>query len=126
MDLLIAALQCLIAGAMFDVWLIRYNKRGLVRGGNATTMPEEFRVYGLPDWFRDTIRALKLSARSLMLAGLWIPELAILAGYGLAILMVGAVVMHVRVKDPVYKSIPAALFGGISLPIAIYHSGLGE
>ena len=92
---------------MFDVWLIRYDKPQRARGGDAKTMIEEFRVYGLPDWFRNLIRVLKLSFGTLMIVGIWIPTAALVAGSGLAVLMAGAIAMHIKVKDPALKSLPA-------------------
>ena len=54
--MLLIGVQGFIAAAMFDVWLFRYNRPLLARGGDAQTMVEEFRVYGLPDWLRQLVR----------------------------------------------------------------------
>ena len=121
MSWLIICLQCLIALAMLDVWLIRYNSPGFSRGGNAKTMAEEFKVYNLPDWFRDLIRFLKLSLGFLMLVGIWWPFSAFVAATGLAVLLVGAMVMHLKVNDPLYKLLPSSFFGSICAIICIYH-----
>ena len=121
MSWLIICLQCSIALAMLDVWLIRYNSPGFSRGGSAKTMAEEFKVYNLPDWFRDLIRFLKLSLGFLMLVGIWWPFSAFTASTGLAVLLVGAMVMHLKVKDPFYKLLPSSFFGSICVIICIYH-----
>lgn len=118
MQWLIILLQCILAIAMLDVWVIRYNRPGLVRGGNAKTMPEEFKVYNLPDWFRDLVRILKLTFGAMMILGIWWHTFAVIAGLGLAILMLGAVTMHLKVKDPFYKLLPSFCFGVICLIIA--------
>lgn len=110
MDLGMNLVQIFIAIAMFDVWLFRYDRPQRARGGNARTMVEEFRVYGLPDWLRNVVRVLKLSAGTLMVVGLWSPLAAFIAGAVLVVLMGGAIVMHVKVRDPLYKSIPAVTF----------------
>lgn len=106
--------QAFIAIAMLDVWLFRYSRPLLARGGDAQTMVEEFRVYGLPDWFRDVIRAMKLACAAGMVAGIWYPSVAFFAGSLLAVLMAGAVAMHVKVQDPWYKSVPATFFLALS------------
>lgn len=121
MDVLTILIQIFIACAMFDVWLIRYDKPQRARGGDAKTMIEEFRVYGLPDWFRNLIRVLKLSFGTLMIVGIWIPTAALVAGSGLAVLMAGAIAMHIKVKDPALKSLPATTFFLLSVFVAWTH-----
>jgi hypothetical protein len=123
MNWFLIAAQIFIASAMADVWLIRYNRPGFFRGGSARTMEEEFRVYGLPDWFRNFIRVSKLSAGGLMIAGIWIPLLAVIAGSGLAVLMLGAVAMHFKVGDPLYKALPSTTFLVLSILVAYFQFG---
>ncbi len=120
MNLFLILVQVFIACAMADVWLIRYSTPGRFRGGSAKTMVEEFRVYGLPDWFRNLIRVLKLSAGALMVAGIWYPLAAVVAGILLAVLMLGAVSMHVKVKDPLYKAFPSFSFLVLSLVVTYF------
>ena len=121
MDLFINLSQIFLAAAMFDVWWLRYHTPGIFRGGDSKTMEEEFRVYGLPDWFRNLVRVLKLGAGGLMLVGLWSAPIAFFAGVGLAILMGGAVSMHIKVRDPLYKTIPSFSFLLLCLLVAYWH-----
>jgi uncharacterized membrane protein YphA (DoxX/SURF4 family) len=121
MDPWINVVQAFIAVAMFDVWLFRYNRPQRARGGDAQTMEEEFRVYGLPDWFRSVVRVLKLCAGTLMVVGVWSPEVALAAGVLLVILMGGAILMHIKVRDPIYKSIPATTFFVLSGLVVLDH-----
>jgi hypothetical protein len=116
--------QLLIAIAMVDVWILRYDKPLRARGGDAQTMVEEFRVYGLPDWFRVLTRALKLGAAALLVVGLAYDWAAFAGGALLVVLMGGAVAMHVKVGDPWLKSLPAAFFLGLSLFVAYAHAGV--
>jgi len=120
MSIALTIIQIFIACAMLDVWLIRYNRPGVFRGGDAKTMAEEFKVYGLPDWFRHFIRVAKLSAGAAMIAGIWLPSVAVVAGIGLAVLMAGAVTMHIKVRDPFYKAFPSSLFLVLSLVVAYF------
>jgi len=117
------AIQAFIALAMIDVWLLRYDRPLLARGGDATTMVEEFRVYGLPDWFRNLTRVLKLACAALLVIGIWYAAAAFYAGVLLVLLMAGAVAMHVKVHDPLYKSLPAGFFLLLSCYVAYGHSG---
>ena len=113
--------QIILAVAMIDVWLVRYNRPGFFRGGNATTMSEEFRVYGLPDWLRHTVRVLKLCCGGAMIVGLWAPVVAAFGASLLVLLMTGAAVMHLKVKDPWYKAFPATLFLAVAAITAAFH-----
>jgi hypothetical protein len=99
--------QIVIALGLLNVWLLRARKPTGWRGGNARSMKEEFEVYGLPPWFMSVIGVLKVSLAILLIAGVWIPPLPKPAAIGTAILMAGAVVMHVKVKDPMMRSLPA-------------------
>lgn len=113
--------QIFIAVAMYDVWLLRYDKPQRARGGDARTMAEEFEVYGLPVWFRNVIRVLKLASGTLMVVGIWYDQVALIAGTSLVVLMGGAIAMHVKVRDPLYKSIPATTFFLLSAYVAYVH-----
>ncbi|MEM1450113.1 MAG: DoxX family protein [Planctomycetota bacterium] len=110
MDTALTITQLLLAAAMVDVWILRYDKPLRARGGDAQTMVEEFRVYGLPDWFRNLVRVLKLGSAALIVAGFWSGPAGFAGGALLAVLMAGAVSMHIKVGDPVLKSVPATFF----------------
>lgn len=71
-------------------------------------MKEEFAVYGLPPAAVGIVGGLKLFCATLLIVGIWVPVVTRPAAIGLAILMLGAISMHVKVKDPIEKSLPAA------------------
>lgn len=100
-------IQLFIALGIFNVWVIRFNKPTAFRGGNAQTMAEEFRVYGLSDEVRKVVGALKLGLAALLVVGIWVPAIAVMAASGMAFLMLVAVVMHAKVSDPLKKAVPA-------------------
>ena len=76
-------------------------------GGVAKNMREEFAVYGLPEWFMKLVGFFKLLLATMLIAGIWLPVLTKPAALGMVILMLGAVLMHFKVKDPLKKSLPA-------------------
>ena len=120
----LAVVQIFIAVAMFDAWLFRYNRPLRARGGDAKTMAEEFKVYGLPEWLLHLVRVLKLGSGVLMIAGIWYPAAALAAGIGLAVLMAAAIAMHIKIRDPLYKAMPATLFFLLSCWVAYERVGL--
>jgi len=107
MDTLIHCIQVVIALGILNVWLLRFGKRSAWRGGDARNMKEEFKAYGLPPWFLFAVGSAKVVLALLLLAGVWIPACAKPAATGLAVFMAGAVAMHLKVKDPIKKSMPA-------------------
>jgi hypothetical protein len=121
MNILSIVIQVFLAVAMFDVWLFRYRTPGIFRGGDSTTMEEEFRVYGLPDWFRNLVRVLKLTAGVCMILGIWYDMVGLFAGVLLSILMAGAVAMHVKVRDPAFKAIPSTSFLAMSIWVVWFY-----
>lgn len=72
-------------------------------------MREEFAAYGLPPLAMYVVGTLKVGAALCLLAGIWWPLLVFPAALLVAILMVGALAMHVKVHDPAMKSAPALL-----------------
>jgi hypothetical protein len=66
-----------------------------------------------------TIGATKVALALLLLAGIWVPSLVQPAAFALAALMAAAVAMHIKVKDPLKKSLPALIVLALSLTAAI-------
>jgi hypothetical protein len=100
--------QIIVALGLLNVWLLRANRSTAYRGGDAKTIKEEFAVYGLPGWFCSLIGFLKISSALVLLLGLWIPALVLPASALISGLMLGAVSMHAKVRDPITKTLPAA------------------
>ncbi len=92
---------------ILNVWFNRFNKDTGYRGGNATNMKEEFEEYGLSATTMYAVGAAKVSLAGLMLAGLVAPRVSRPASIGLAMFMLGAIGMHIRVGDPVKRYLPA-------------------
>lgn len=111
--------QVIIALGIFNVWILRFSKPTDWRGGRARNMREEFAVYGLPYWFMLLIGLLKLTFAALLIAGIWFPFLTRPSALGMAVLMAGAVLMHLKAGDPLKKALPALTMLALSLFVAI-------
>ena len=113
-------LQLTIACVIFSVWLIRPNWNTAYRAGNATNIKEEFAVYGLPDWSVYVIGATKIALAIALIAGFWKSELVAPAAISMAILMMGAVICHLRIKeDSLSRAIPATMMLAMSLFVGL-------
>ncbi len=120
MELLVKICQLIIGLGLLNVWLLRTSKATAWRGGDAKNMREEFAVYGLSPVFMRTIGFLKITLGLCLILGLWLPELTRPAAIGVAVLMIGAVAMHVKVKDPLRSSLPALTLLILAIVVAVF------
>ncbi len=115
-----AIIQIVIALGILNVWIFRFGKSTQWRGGGANNMKEEFQVYGLPGWSVQVIGFLKVLCAVGLIAGIWFPAVTQPAALVLATLMLGAIAMHVKVKDPAKKSLPALTMLILCLVVAFF------
>jgi uncharacterized membrane protein YphA (DoxX/SURF4 family) len=109
METLVQICQIITGCGLLNVWLLRFNKATAYRGAAATSMKEEFAAYGLPAWSCYVVGILKVGSAFALLAGL-LPDFSVVvlpAAVIIAVLMAGAVAMHLKVGDPFKKSVPA-------------------
>lgn len=118
MDYFKIALQLIVAISLIYVWLIQQNKPTRWRGGNAKSLTEEFKVYGLPEWLFFTVGFLKVGLSVLLIMAIWFPALIQPVSISIAVLLLGSIIMHLKIKDPIVKSYPALLFLALCMVIA--------
>ena len=116
---LLIAIKAFIFISIINVWFIRFSKPTPWRGKNAGSMKDEFEAYGLSSTMMYMVGILKVLCAIGLLASIWFPDLATPSAVGMAILMLGAVSMHVKVNDPLKKSFPAFSFLVLSLVIIL-------
>ncbi len=117
MEILVITFKVIVGLSILNVWLVRSNKSTEWRGGEAKNIAEEFNIYGLPHWMVWTVGSVKVSLAVLLLASIYYTQFSDVAAYGIAILMTGAVLMHLKIGDPIKKSFPAFSFLVLSLAI---------
>jgi hypothetical protein len=116
---LLTALEIIVGLGILNVWLLRSGRATAYRGGNAKTMREEFATYGLPAWSFGLIGTLKITLAITLLLAIWNPQLAQPAAIGMGALMLGAFVMHLKVKDPFSKAVPSLVVLTMCAAIAL-------
>jgi uncharacterized membrane protein YphA (DoxX/SURF4 family) len=104
---ILIVLQLAVGLGLLNVWMLRRGGPTGYRGGHAQTLRGEFDAYGLPGWLFFVVGGLKVVAGLALIAGIWVPVLVRPAALVVSTLMVGALAMHVKVKDPVRRSLPA-------------------
>lgn len=115
-----AVLQLIVGLGLLNVWLVRSKSATAYRGGTATSLREEFAVYGLPSAAFFVVGALKITSAVILIVGVWVSALPVTIAAGvIAALMVGAILMHVKVGDPVTKALPATAMLAMSASILL-------
>jgi len=114
-----SVLQLVVGLGLLNVWLVRPKSATAYRGGGATSLQDEFAVYGLPSFAFYVVGALKVTSAVVLIAGVWLDLPVKLAALVIAALMVGAIVMHIKVSDPVKKAVPATVMLLLSSAIAV-------
>ena len=102
-------LFCLAMGlALLYVWLFRFSKPSPFRGEVVKDLVQEFFDYELPLRLVWIVGSLKVTAAIALILSIFILRLTLPATALISILMEGAIALHVRIKDRLIKSVPAA------------------
>ena len=113
MNTLVILAQLIIAVSIVIVWVFRFDNIVL-----------EFKQYGLPDLVRNMVGATKIALATLLVAGIWYPQLVLVPALLMAFLMLCAQLAHVKVRNPFIKYVPSFLLLLLSLFVAAAHAGL--
>ncbi len=113
-------IKLVIGLSILNVWLLNRDKATPWRAKGANNMKEEFAVYGLSKSMMVITGTLKCAFAVLLLIsifypGTFFPSIEWIGAAGIAVLMAIAISMHIKVGDPIKKSIPAATFLILSL-----------
>lgn len=109
MEFISTIAKVIIFLGIINVWFVRFNKSTAYRGGGAGSMREEFEAYGLSEGMMYLVGGLKVLLATLLVVSIWVPALTLYAAGGMIVLMLGAISMHIKVKDELSRSIPATL-----------------
>ncbi|CAD7956909.1 unnamed protein product [Amoebophrya sp. A25] len=110
--------QCAVNLWIWSVWTWRFSMATSFRGRGSTSLLGEFDAYG---YSLDTMKAVglvKLSCATLLAVAMMLPEIPYLvyvSSGGLLVLMLVAIVSHIRVGDPWTRNIPAVCMALLSL-----------
>ncbi len=118
--------QIIIALGILNVWFLRKSKLTVYRGGSAKNLKEEFAAYGLPIFAFYVVGTLKVGSAIALIAGLQNSKVTLIASIIIVVLMIGALMMHLKVQDTFKKSIPALVMLIMSLFVAYsnFYQGL--
>tara|TARA_B100001113_G_scaffold231480_1_gene190111 strand:- start:148 stop:492 length:345 start_codon:yes stop_codon:yes gene_type:complete len=107
LDILIELIKIVSSVAIFFVWVVRYEN-----------IRKEFDDYSLPTWLRDLTGVLKLSfAWMLHFSD---PRIVVAGSSGITLLMLAAVVTHVRLKSTFRRYIASVTMLLLSITILYF------
>jgi hypothetical protein len=93
-SLALEILSILVFGSIIFVWGIRYNN-----------IKDEFKHFQLPNWLRDLVGILKLSFAIMLFSENL--EIVQIGASGIALLMVAALLTHLRLKSESFRMLPS-------------------
>ena len=99
--------QVIVALSIAYVWIFRFDN-----------IVKEFKQYGLSDLTRTIVGASKIALSTLLIAGIWYPDLVLIPALLIALLMLSAQFFHFKVGNPWQKHMPSLLLLILCLFIA--------
>ncbi len=106
-SVLLSALKIVATSAIFFVWFIRYEN-----------IKKEFKEYNLPSWFRDVVGILKISFCIMIHSS--DKDIVLIGSMGILVLMIGAVITHIRMKNNFRKYIASVTMLTITSLILLF------
>ena len=88
----VEAFKIIATVAIFFVWFVRYDN-----------IKKEFLDYGYPTWFRDLVGVLKISFCVMLHSSS--NDVVVIGSIGISVLMIGAVITHLKMKSTFRKYI---------------------
>ncbi|NND33435.1 MAG: DoxX family protein [Saprospiraceae bacterium] len=115
MEYLDIILKLIISLGVLNVWLLRANQPSPWRGSNAASLKDEFEAYGLSQEMMKFIGGIKILLAVLILVSIVYQPLEKIGLIGMAAMMLGAIAMHIKINDPLKRSLPALTLLALTL-----------
>lgn len=90
--------QIVIAASVAYVWIFRFEN-----------IIKEFKYFGLNVLVRSFVGAAKIALATLLVVGIWYPNLIMIPSIIMGLFMIGAQYFHFKVKNPFIKHLPSLL-----------------
>jgi uncharacterized membrane protein YphA (DoxX/SURF4 family) len=119
---IVAVSQVAIVLGIVNVWVIRRNRATAYRPDGANNIVEEFERYGLPRWAPIAVGSTKLALATLLLIGLVYTPVVFPAAALMVVMMLSAIAAHIKVRDPLVRSVPASLMLALSIVVAVTYA----
>jgi O-antigen/teichoic acid export membrane protein len=94
MPVLLELLCILVFGSIIFVWGVRYSN-----------IKDEFKHFNLPKWLRDLVGIFKFAFAIMLLNDNL--QIVLFGAIGIAVLMIAAILTHLRLKSPFPRMLPS-------------------
>jgi len=91
-------LQIIVAASVAYVWIFRYD-----------VIIKEFKQFGLSDLTRTFMGASKVSLATLLVTGIWFPQLIPIPAILMGLCMLAAQYFHFKIKNTFIKHLPSLI-----------------
>ncbi|MEN8928149.1 MAG: DoxX family protein [Flavobacteriales bacterium] len=109
MEEFIKLVQLAIGLSVAYVWIFRFHN-----------VLREFKEFGLSDITRNFVGASKTALATLLIAGIWYPDLAFIPALVMGFFMLSAQYFHFKVKNPFLKHLPSLILLSLCLLVAFF------
>lgn len=100
--------QLIVAVSVIYVWIFRYN-----------SIVEQFIDFQLSSLVRNTVGVAKISLATLLIAGIWHPEMVQAASIMMGAMMLMAQYFHLKANNHSIKRLPSLILLALSVYIAV-------
>lgn len=90
--------QIIITASVAYVWIFRFEN-----------IIKEFEYFGLNVLVRSFVGTAKIALATLLVVGIWYPNLILIPSVLMGLFMIGAQYFHFKVKNPFIKHLPSLL-----------------
>lgn len=94
----ITVAQLIVAVSVLYVWIFRMDN-----------IIKEFKQFGLSDLTRSFVGATKIALSTLLIVGVWYPELVLIPSIIMGLIMMAAQYFHFKIRNPFIKHLPSLL-----------------
>ncbi len=92
----IKTFQIIVASSVLYVWIFRFHN-----------VLKEFTSFGLSDVVRNSVGVSKTALATLLITGIWYPNLVFLSSSLMGAFMVAAQFFHLKVNNPIKQRLPS-------------------
>ena len=96
MEIYLISAQLIISLSVFYVWTFRNHN-----------VVKEFIQFNLSDLTRSLVGAIKIALSTILILGIWFPNLVFISSIIMGLFMIAAQLFHIKIKNPLTKHLPS-------------------
>lgn len=101
--------EIIVSASVVYVWVFRYD-----------VIIKEFKQFGLSNLTRTLIGAFKIALATLLVTGIWFPQLVTIPATLMGLCMLAAQYFHFKIKNPFIKHLPSLILMILCILIMLF------